>query len=69
MVTYGCESWTIRHNEEDRLNAFEMEGLRQILGVLWIIDVNFYWPKGLGPPPPNFSGLGSGLAEPPHFLT
>ena len=31
VVTYGCESWTLRKNEETRLEAFEMKGLRKIL--------------------------------------
>ena len=31
VVTYGCESWTLRKNEETRLGAFEMKGLRKIL--------------------------------------
>jgi len=35
VVTYGCESWTLRKNEEARLDAFEMKGLRKILRVLW----------------------------------
>jgi len=35
VVTYGCESWTLRKNEETRLEAFEMKGLRKILRVLW----------------------------------
>jgi len=35
VVTYGCESWTLRKNEEARLDAFEMKGLRRILRVLW----------------------------------
>ena len=30
VVTYGCESWTLRKNEETRLEAFEMKGLRKI---------------------------------------
>jgi len=30
---YGCESWTLRKNEETRLEAFEMKGLRKILRV------------------------------------
>jgi len=33
VATYGCESWTIRKNEETRLDAFEMKGLRKILRV------------------------------------
>ena len=35
VATYGCESWTLRKNEETRLEAFEMKGLRKILRVLW----------------------------------
>ena len=31
----ACESWTLRKNEETRLEAFEMKGLRKILRVLW----------------------------------
>jgi len=35
VATYGCESWTLRKNEETRLDAFEMKGLRKSLRVLW----------------------------------
>ena len=35
VVTYDCESWTLRKNEETHLEAFEMKGLRKILRVLW----------------------------------
>jgi len=31
----GCESWTLRKNEETRLDAFEMKWLRKILQVSW----------------------------------
>ena len=34
-ASYGCENWTIGKNDERRLNAFEMKGLRQILRILW----------------------------------
>jgi len=34
-ATYGCESWTLRKNEETRLDAFEMKGLRKILRLSW----------------------------------
>ena len=27
---YGCESWTLRKNEETRIDAFGMKGLRKI---------------------------------------
>ena len=35
VATYGCESGTLRKNEETQLDAFEMKGLRKILWVLW----------------------------------
>jgi len=35
VATYGCESWTLRKNEETRLDAFEMKGLRKTLRVSW----------------------------------
>jgi len=35
VATYGCGSWTLRKNEETRLEAFEMKGLRKILRVSW----------------------------------
>jgi len=35
VVTYGCESWILRKNEETRLEAFEMKGLRTTLRVSW----------------------------------
>ena len=36
VATYGCESWIIKKKEEERINAFEMKCLRQILRVSWI---------------------------------
>jgi len=35
VATYGCESWTLRKNEETGLHAFEIKGLRKILHVSW----------------------------------
>jgi len=35
VAIYGCESWTLRKNEETRIEAFEMKGLRKILQVSW----------------------------------
>jgi len=32
VATYGCESWTLKTNDETRLDAF---GLRTILRVSW----------------------------------
>jgi len=31
VATYGCESWTLRKNEETRLEASEVKGLTKIL--------------------------------------
>jgi len=33
VAMYGCECWTLRNDEETRLEAFEMKGLRKILRV------------------------------------
>ena len=35
MKAHGCESSTLRKNEETPLDAFEMKGLRKILRVSW----------------------------------
>ena len=35
VATYGCKSWTLRKNEETRLDAFKLKGLRKILRVSW----------------------------------
>jgi len=35
VATYGCESWTLRKNDETRLDAFKMKGLRKTLRVAW----------------------------------
>ena len=37
VVTYGCESWTIRKAECQRINAFESVVLRRLLRVPWTI--------------------------------
>ena len=35
VVMYGCESWTIRKAEGQRINAFELWCWRRLLRVLW----------------------------------
>ena len=35
VVTYGCESWTIRKAECQRIDAFELWCWRRLLGVPW----------------------------------
>ena len=35
MVMYGCESWTIKKAEHQRIDAFELRCLRRLLRVPW----------------------------------
>ena len=35
VVTYGCESWTIKIAEHQRMDAFELWCWRRLLRVLW----------------------------------
>ena len=35
VVMYGCESWTIKKAECQRIDAFELRYWRQLLRVLW----------------------------------
>ena len=34
-IMYGCESWTIKKAEHERINAFELWCWRRLLRVLW----------------------------------
>ena len=35
VVTYGCESWTIKNAEHRRIDAFKLWCWRRFLRVLW----------------------------------
>ena len=35
VVMYGCESWTVKKAERQRIDAFELWCLRRLLRVLW----------------------------------
>ena len=35
LVTYGCESWTVKKAEHQRIDAFELWCWRRLLGVPW----------------------------------
>ena len=35
VVMYGCESWTIKKAEHQRINAFELRCWRRLLRVPW----------------------------------
>ena len=37
VVTYGCESWTIKKAERRRINAFELWCWRRLLRVPWTV--------------------------------
>ena len=43
VATYSCESWSLRKNEETRLDVFEMKILRKILRVLWTAKKTNKW--------------------------
>ena len=43
VATCGYENWTFRKNEETRLDAFEMKGLRRILRVSWTAKKTNEW--------------------------
>jgi len=40
VATYGYESWTLRKNDEIRLEAFVMKRLRKVLRVSWTAKTN-----------------------------
>ena len=35
VVMYGCESWTVKKAERQRIDAFELRCWRRLLRVLW----------------------------------
>ena len=35
VVVYGCESWTVKKAEHQRIDAFELRCWRSLLRVLW----------------------------------
>ena len=37
VVMYGCESWTIKKAEHQRIDAFELWGWRRFLRVPWTV--------------------------------
>jgi hypothetical protein len=43
VMMYGCESWTIKKRDEERIKAFEMKCIRKILGISWIEKKTNEW--------------------------
>ena len=35
VIMYGCESWTVKKDEHQRIDAFEMRCWRRLLRVPW----------------------------------
>ena len=57
VVTYGCESWTIKKAEHRRTDAFELRCCRRLLRVPWIARrSNQYILKEISPEY-SFEGL------------
>ena len=46
VVMYGCESWTIKKSEHQRIDAFELWCWRRLLTVPWIAEIQPVHPKG-----------------------
>ena len=40
VVMYGCESWTIKKAEPQRIDAFELWYWRRLLGVPWTARIS-----------------------------
>ena len=40
---YGCESWTIKKAEHQRIDAFELWCWKRLLRVLWKSTLNIHW--------------------------
>ena len=69
VVTYGCESWTVKKAEHQRIDAFELWCWRRLLSVPWTARrSNQYILKEISPEysleglmlklkPPNFGHL------------
>ena len=49
VVMYGCESWTIKKAEHQRVDAFELRCWRRLLGVPWIAKSNQSILKEINP--------------------
>ena len=46
VVMYGCESWTIKKAEHQRIDAFELWCWRRLLRVPWTAKGDSVHPKG-----------------------
>ena len=49
VVMYGCESWTLKKTERQRIDAFELWCWRRLLRVPWTVRSNQSNLKGISP--------------------
>ena len=49
LVTYSCESWTIKKAECQRIDAFELWHWRRLLRVPWTVRSNLSILKEINP--------------------
>ena len=49
VVMYGCESWTIKQAEHQRIDAFELWCQRRLLRVPWTVRSNLSILKEISP--------------------
>ena len=69
VVMYGCESWTVKKAEHQRIDAFELWCWRKLLRVPWTADIQPVHSEG--DQPWDFFGGNDARAEapvlcPPH---
>ena len=69
VVMYGCESWTMKKAEHQRIDAFELWCWRKLLRVPWTADIQPVHSEG--DQPWDFFGRNDAKAEapvlwPPH---
>ena len=43
VVMYGCESWTVKNAERQRIHVFELWGWRRLLTVPWTARISNQW--------------------------
>ena len=46
VVMYGCESWTVKKAEHQRIDAFELWCWRRLFRVPWTAEIQPVHPKG-----------------------
>ena len=66
VVMYGCESWTVKKAEHQRIDAFELWYWRRLLGVPWTARRSNH---SEGDQPWNFFGGNDAEAETPVLRT